>query len=114
MTQEAQLARTCRQRSLSLTALAESLLSDIKKYEAGGRHDRASRMALQTARHLEMRLKDPKQAMFDHCTNVSVSFDVKIATPFTRRTGAMGDIRPLMLCAAADDRVDQSACTALK
>ena len=66
----------------SLTALAESLLSDVKKYESGGRHDRASRMALQqTARNLEMRLKDPKQAMFDHCTNVSIPFDATMDIP---------------------------------
>jgi hypothetical protein len=55
----------------SWIALAESILAAAKKYEAGPQDDRALRLGLmKPAQDLQMRLKDPKDAIFDHFTHV--------------------------------------------
>jgi hypothetical protein len=59
------------QSSQSLTALAEEILANAKKYENGKQDDRTLRVRLmKSAQDLQMQLKDPKEATFDHLTHV--------------------------------------------
>lgn len=65
----------------SLSAQCEDILADIKRFEqsASGRElsqtDRAERLRLvQSLDKLALRLKDPKEAIFDQFTNVGVLF----------------------------------------
>lgn len=65
----------------SLTAQCEEILADIKRFEqsASGRElsqtDRAERLRLvQSLDKLALRLKDPREAIFDQFTNVGILF----------------------------------------
>lgn len=55
----------------SLSAQCEGILASIKEFEKSDQTDRAQRLKLvQSLNKLALRLKDPKEAIFDHFTNV--------------------------------------------
>jgi hypothetical protein len=55
----------------SLISLAESLLQAAKDYDAKADDDRSLRWKMaKTAQDIQMQLKDPKEATFDHLSNV--------------------------------------------
>lgn len=58
----------------SLSAQCEDILASIKEFEKTDQTDRAQRLRLvQSLNKLTHRLKDPKEAIFDHFTNVCQS-----------------------------------------
>lgn len=57
--------------SQSLSAQCEDILASIKEFEKTDQTDRAQRLRLvQSLNKLTHRLKEPKEAIFDHFTNV--------------------------------------------
>lgn len=60
----------------TLSAQAEELAAAIKQFENSGESNRAERLQLvQSLEKLTLRLKDPREAIFDHLTNVSIPLD---------------------------------------
>lgn len=64
----------------SLTALAEELLTATKRYESEadseGPSERVQRLTLlRRVRDLSMLLQEPKEAIFDHFTNVCLFYE---------------------------------------
>lgn len=70
----------------SLSAQAEALASKVKEYEASkDSFSRAERLQLiQSMEKLTLQLKDPKEAIFDHLTNVmfSLPYWQPLSNPF--------------------------------
>lgn len=67
----------------SLSAQCEQILAAIKQYEQSGQTNRAQRVGLvQSLNKLALCLKDPREAIFDHFTNVGY-------LPFSRTLGSL-------------------------
>jgi hypothetical protein len=57
----------------TLSAQAEELAAAIREFENSEESSRAQRLQLvQSLEKLTLRLKDPREAIFDHLTNVCV------------------------------------------
>ncbi|KAL1999484.1 hypothetical protein VTN02DRAFT_4451 [Thermoascus thermophilus] len=65
---------------LSLSAQCEQILAAIQRYERSGQQppDRAQRLGLvQSLHRLALRLKDPREAIFDHLTNIVETYNLR-------------------------------------
>lgn len=64
--------------SPSLSVQCEEILEAVKKFDKSGQNDRAERLRLlESLNQLALRLKDPKEAVFDHFTNVTQTCNLR-------------------------------------